>query len=162
MLLLLDQQPIGKTPRSNPVIYVEAFGPIRKLFAQTSRARLAGYRAGDFSFNVPGGRCEGCEGHGYLRIEMHFMADLYVTCEHCGGTRFKPDILEVRYGGVTIHEALQMSVTQAVNFFTEAPQAQTRLALLAEVGLGVYPTGPACQYSLWRRSPTPQDRRRLQ
>jgi excinuclease ABC subunit A len=135
-VILLDQQPIGKTPRSNPVTYVDAFGPIRKLFAQTSRARLVGYRAGDFSFNVPGGRCEACEGNGYLRIEMHFMADLYVTCEHCGGTRFKPDILEVRYGGVNIHEALQMSVRQAVDFFTEAPQAQTRLALLAEVGLG--------------------------
>jgi excinuclease ABC subunit A len=135
-VILLDQQPIGKTPRSNPVTYVDAFGPIRKLFAQTSRARLAGYRPADFSFNVPGGRCEACEGNGYLRIEMHFMADLYVTCEHCSGTRFKPDLLEVRYGGVNIHEALQMSVTQAVDFFTEAPQAQTRLALLAEVGLG--------------------------
>jgi excinuclease ABC subunit A len=135
-VILLDQQPIGKTPRSNPVTYVDAFGPIRKLFAQTSRARFAGYRAGDFSFNLPGGRCEACEGNGYLRIEMHFMADLYVTCEHCGGARFKPGILEVRYGGVNIHEALQMSVTQAVDFFTEAPQAQTRLALLAEVGLG--------------------------
>jgi excinuclease ABC subunit A len=135
-VILLDQQPIGKTPRSNPVTYVDAFGPIRKLFAQTSRARFAGYRAGDFSFNVSGGRCEACEGNGSLRIEMHFMADLYVTCEHCGGTRFKPDILEVRYNGVNIHEALQMSVTQAVGFFTEAPQAQTRLALLAEVGLG--------------------------
>jgi excinuclease ABC subunit A len=135
-VILLDQQPIGKTPRSNPVTYVDAFGPIRKLFAQTSRARFAGYRAADFSFNLPGGRCEACEGNGYLRIEMHFMADLYVTCEHCGGTRFKPDILEVRYHGVNIHEALQMSVTQAVDFFTEAPPAQTRLALLAEVGLG--------------------------
>jgi excinuclease ABC subunit A len=135
-VILLDQQPIGKTPRSNPVTYVDAFAPIRKLFAQTARARLAGYGAADFSFNLPGGRCEACEGNGYLRIEMHFMADLYVTCEHCGGTRFKPDLLEVRYAGVSIHEALQMSVTQAVNFFTEAPQAQTRLALLAEVGLG--------------------------
>jgi excinuclease ABC subunit A len=135
-VILLDQQPIGKTPRSNPVTYVDAFGPIRKLFAQTSRARLAGYRAGDFSFNVPGGRCEACEGNGSLRIEMHFMADLYVTCEHCGGTRFKPAILEVRYKAVNIHEALQMSVRQAADFFTEAPQAQTRLALLAEVGLG--------------------------
>jgi excinuclease ABC subunit A len=135
-VILLDQQPIGKTPRSNPVTYVDAFGAIRKLFAQTAKARLAGYGAADFSFNLPGGRCEACEGNGYLRIEMHFMADLYVTCEHCGGTRFKPDLLEVRYAGVNIHEALQMSVTQAVNFFTEAPQAQTRLALLAEVGLG--------------------------
>jgi excinuclease ABC subunit A len=135
-VILLDQQPIGKTPRSNPVTYVDAFGPIRKLFAQTPRARFTGYRAADFSFNLPGGRCEACEGNGYLRIEMHFMADLYVTCEQCGGTRFKPDILEVRYRGVNIHEALQMSVRQAVDFFIEAPQAQTRLALLAEVGLG--------------------------
>jgi excinuclease ABC subunit A len=135
-VVLLDQQPIGKTPRSNPVTYVEAFGPIRKLFAQTSRARLVGYRPADFSFNVPGGRCEACEGNGSIQIEMHFMADLYVTCEHCGGMRFKPAVLEVRYGGVNIHEVLQMSVTQAVDFFTEAPQAQTRLALLAEVGLG--------------------------
>ena len=135
-VILLDQQPIGKTPRSNPVTYVDAFGAIRKLFAQTSRARLAGYRAADFSFNLPGGRCEVCEGNGSLRIEMHFMADLFVTCEQCGGTRFKPDILEVRYRGMSIHEVLQMSVAQAVDFFTEAPQAQTRLALLAEVGLG--------------------------
>jgi excinuclease ABC subunit A len=135
-VILLDQQPIGKTPRSNPVTYVDAFGPIRKLFAGTSRARFVGYRAADFSFNVPGGRCPACEGNGFLRIEMHFMADLYVTCEQCGGTRFKPEILEVRYHGVNIHEALQMSVTQAVDFFTEAPQAKTRLALLAEVGLG--------------------------
>jgi excinuclease ABC subunit A len=135
-VILLDQQPIGKTPRSNPVTYVDAFGPIRKLFAETSRARLAGYRPADFSFNVAGGRCEACEGNGFLRIEMHFMADLYVTCEQCGGTRFKPDLLEVRYRGVNIHDALQMSVTQAVDFFTEAPQARTRLGLLAEVGLG--------------------------
>jgi excinuclease ABC subunit A len=135
-VILLDQQPIGKTPRSNPVTYVDAFGPIRKLFAETSRARLAGYRPADFSFNVAGGRCEACEGNGFLRIEMHFMADLYVTCEQCSGTRFKPDILEVRYRGVNIHEALQMSVMQAVDFFTEAPQARTRLKLLAEVGLG--------------------------
>ena len=135
-VILLDQQPIGKTPRSNPVTYVEAFGPLRKLFAETTRARLAGYRAADFSFNVPGGRCEVCEGNGFLRIEMHFMADLFVTCEQCGGTRFKPDILEVRYRGMNIHEVLQMTVNQAVDFFTEAPQAQTRLALLAEVGLG--------------------------
>jgi excinuclease ABC subunit A len=135
-VILLDQQPIGRTPRSNPVTYVDAFGPIRKLFAQTARAQLAGYRAADFSFNVGGGRCEACEGNGYVRIEMHFMADLYVTCEHCGGTRFKSEILEVRYAGVNIHEALQMSITQAVDFFTEAPQAQARLALLAEVGLG--------------------------
>jgi excinuclease ABC subunit A len=135
-VILLDQQPIGKTPRSNPVTYVDAFGPIRKLFAETSRARLAGYRPADFSFNVAGGRCEACEGNGFLRLEMHFMADLYVTCEQCGGTRFKPDLLEVRYRGVNIHDALQMSVTQAVDFFTEAPQARTRLGLLAEVGLG--------------------------
>jgi excinuclease ABC subunit A len=135
-VILLDQQPIGKTPRSNPVTYVDAFGPIRKLFAETSRARLASYRPADFSFNVAGGRCETCEGNGFLRIEMHFMADLYVTCEQCGGTRFKPDVLEVRYRGVNIHEALQMSVTQAVDFFKEAPQARTRLGLLAEVGLG--------------------------
>jgi excinuclease ABC subunit A len=135
-VILLDQQPIGKTPRSNPVTYVEAFGSLRKLFAETTRARLAGYRAADFSFNVPGGRCEVCEGNGFLKIEMHFMADLFVTCEQCGGTRFKPDILEVRYRGVNMHEVLQMTVNQAVDFFTEAPQAQTRLALLAEVGLG--------------------------
>jgi excinuclease ABC subunit A len=135
-VILLDQQPIGKSPRSNPVTYVDAFGPLRKLFAQSARARLAGYQAADFSFNVAGGRCEVCEGHGFLRIEMHFMADLFVTCEQCGGTRFKPDILNVRYRGVNIHEVLQMSVTSAVDFFTEAPQAQARLALLAEVGLG--------------------------
>jgi excinuclease ABC subunit A len=135
-VILLDQQPIGKSPRSNPVTYVDAFGAIRKLFAQTPRARLTGYQAADFSFNLAGGRCEVCEGNGFLRIEMHFMADLFVTCEQCGGTRFKPDILEVRYHGMNIHEVLQMSVTQAVDFFTEAPQAQTRLALLAEVGLG--------------------------
>jgi excinuclease ABC subunit A len=135
-VILLDQQPIGKSPRSNPVTYVDAFGPIRKLFAETSRARMAGYGPGHFSFNVSGGRCEVCEGSGSLKIEMHFMADLYATCEQCGGTRFKPEILEVRYRGVNVHEALQMSVNQAVDFFPEAPQAQARLALLAEVGLG--------------------------
>jgi excinuclease ABC subunit A len=135
-VILLDQQPIGKTPRSNPVTYIDAFGPIRKLFAQTARARLAGYRANDFSFNVAGGRCEVCEGHGFLRIEMHFMADLFVTCEHCDGTRYKPELLEVRYRGVNIHDVLQMSVSQAVDFFTEAPPTRARLALLKEVGLG--------------------------
>jgi excinuclease ABC subunit A len=118
------------------VTYVDAFGPIRKLFAQTARARLAGYRATDFSFNVAGGRCEVCEGHGFLRLDMHFMADLFVTCEQCGGTRYKSALLEVRYRGLTIHDVLQMSVNQAVACFTEAPQAQARLALLAEVGLG--------------------------
>jgi excinuclease ABC subunit A len=135
-VILLDQQPIGKTPRSNPVTYVEAFGPIRQLFARTPRARLAGYRPADFSFNVPGGRCQVCEGNGFLKIEMHFMADLFVTCEQCGGTRYRPELLEVRYRGVNIHEVLQLTVSQAVEFFDEAPQAQARLALLAEVGLG--------------------------
>ena len=149
-VILLDQQPIGKTPRSNPVTYVDAFGPIRKLFAQTARARLAGCRAADFSFNVPGGRCESCEGNGYVRIEMHFMADLYVTCEHCNGTRFKPDILEVRYGGVNIHEALQMSVRAGGRLLYPGPAGANTPGTVGRGGVRVSSPGSAGQYALGR------------
>jgi excinuclease ABC subunit A len=135
-VILLDQKPIGKSPRSNPVTYIKAFDPIRQLFANTAIARVRGYTAGHFSFNVSGGRCEACKGDGYHKIEMHFMADIYVRCDQCHGTRFKRELLEVKYRGVDIHQVLQMTVEEAKAFFSHVPLAVQKLNLLVEVGLG--------------------------
>ncbi|RMF92588.1 MAG: excinuclease ABC subunit A, partial [Nitrospinota bacterium] len=135
-VVLLDQKPIGKSPRSNPVTYIKAFDPIRQLFARTAKARVRGYTPSHFSFNVPGGRCEHCKGDGYLKIEMHFMADIYVRCDQCNGTRYKRELLEVTYRGFNIHQVLQMTVAEAATLFSHLPQAAQKLALLQEVGLG--------------------------
>ncbi len=131
----IDQAPIGRTPRSNPATYVGAWTYIRDLFSSTEDARVRGYKPGRFSFNVPGGRCENCEGHGTIAIEMHFLPTVYVTCDVCKGKRFDRETLEVEYKGKNIYEILQMTIEEAVKFFEDIPWLYDRLAILEEVGL---------------------------
>jgi excinuclease ABC subunit A len=134
--ILVDQTPIGRTPRSNPVTYLKAFDPIRELFALTKDAKARGLTASHFSFNVPGGRCEACQGEGEVRVEMQFLADVFVPCEQCDGMRFKPQVLEVRYKGKTVHQVLEMTVREALAFFSTSPKVLRRLQVLDEIGLG--------------------------
>ncbi len=131
----IDQSAIGRTPRSNPATYVGAWTYIRDLFSSTEDARVRGYKPGRFSFNVPGGRCENCEGHGTIAIEMHFLPTVYVTCEVCKGKRFDRETLEVEYKGKNIYEILQMTIEEAVKFFEDIPWLYDRLVILEEVGL---------------------------
>jgi len=132
----IDQSPIGRTPRSNAATYTQAFGHIRELFAATIEARKRGYKAGRFSFNVRGGRCETCSGGGQIKIEMHFLPDVYVRCDACGGRRFNRDTLEVRYKGRDIAEVLDMSVDEALKFFENIPRLREKFKTLSDVGLG--------------------------
>jgi len=134
--VLVDQQPIGRTPRSNPVTYLKAFDPIRELFAATKDARARGLTASHFSFNVPGGRCEACQGEGEVRVEMQFLADVFVPCDQCDGKRFKPQVLEVRYKGRSVHQVLDLTVREALTFFSSSPKVLRRLQVLDEIGLG--------------------------
>ena len=133
---LVDQTPIGRTPRSNPVTYLKAFDPIRELFSLTKDARARGLTASHFSFNVPGGRCEACQGEGEVRVEMQFLADVFVPCDQCDGKRFKPQVLEVRYRGKSVHQVLEMTVREALAFFSTSPKVLRRLQVLDEIGLG--------------------------
>jgi excinuclease ABC subunit A len=135
-VVLVDQAPIGRSPRSNPVTYIKAFAPIRELFAKNREARVRGYPPGRFSFNVPGGRCETCQGEGYQRVEMHFMADIFITCEDCSGTRYNRDTLEVSFRGKNIAQALDLTVDEAMVFFSRWPKIVRQLKVLADVGLG--------------------------
>ena len=135
-VVLVDQSPIGRTPRSNPVTYIKAFDGIRELFAATPEAHKRGFAAGHFSFNVPGGRCETCQGDGTVVVEMQFLADVELICEECKGMRFKPEVLEVRYRGKNIHEVLNMTVREAMHHFASAPKVADKLRVLEEVGLG--------------------------
>jgi excinuclease ABC subunit A len=135
-VVLVDQAPIGRTPRSNPVTYLKAFDPIRELFAATKDARSRGLTASHFSFNVPGGRCEACEGEGEVKVEMQFLADVFVPCEQCEGKRFKPQVLEVKYRGRGVDQVLDMTVREALAFFSSSPKVLRRLQVLDEIGLG--------------------------
>ena len=135
-VVLVDQAPIGRTPRSNPVTYLKAFDPIRELFASTKEARSNGLKASHFSFNVRGGRCDACEGEGEVRVEMQFLADVFLPCEHCDGQRFKPEVLSVQYRGRRIDEVLDMTVREALSFFGTVPKIVRRLQVLDEIGLG--------------------------
>ena len=135
-VVLVDQAPIGRTPRSNPATYLKAFDPIRELFASTKDARANGLKASHFSFNVPGGRCDECEGEGEVRVEMQFLADVFLPCEHCDGRRFKPVVLAVQYRGRRIDEVLDMTVREALSFFGTVPKIVRRLQVLDEIGLG--------------------------
>jgi excinuclease ABC subunit A len=137
----IDQSPIGRTPRSNPATYTGVFDGIRRLFAQVPEARVRGYGPGRFSFNVKGGRCESCEGDGVLRVEMHFLPDLFVTCEVCGGRRYNRETLEVRYKGKSIAEVLATSVEEALALFENVPPLRRPLETLAAVGLGYLQLG---------------------
>ena len=135
-VVLVDQSPIGRTPRSNPITYIKAFDIIRTLFASTPEAERRGYTPGHFSFNIPGGRCETCQGDGTVTVEMQFLADVELVCDDCKGTRFKSGILEVRYRGLNIHEVLRLTVREALSFFADTPRLCARLRVLADVGLG--------------------------
>jgi excinuclease ABC subunit A len=135
-VVLVDQSPIGRTPRSNPSTYLKAFDAIREAFAATPEARKRGYTAGYFSFNIPGGRCEACQGEGIVTVEMQFLADVELICEECRGTRFKSGVLEVRYREKNIHEVLQLTVREALAFFAGTPKITSKLRILDEVGLG--------------------------
>ena len=140
-VICIDQSPIGRTPRSNPSTYTGVFTPIRELFAKTPDARVRGYKPGRFSFNVKGGRCEFCRGHGIIRIEMHFLPDVYVPCEVCKGKRFTRETLEIEYKGKNISEVLSMSVEEALEFFENIPVIKRRLQTLYDVGLGYIKLG---------------------
>jgi excinuclease ABC subunit A len=137
----IDQSPIGRTPRSNPVTYTGAWNYIRDLFVSTEEARIRGYKKGRFSFNVPGGRCENCEGHGSIAIEMHFMPTVYVTCSVCHGRRYNRETLEVKYKGKSIYDVLKMTVEEGRKFFNDIPWLNDRLGIMEEVGLGYLELG---------------------
>jgi excinuclease ABC subunit A len=137
----IDQSPIGRTPRSNPVTYTGIFTVIRDLFASLPEAKVRGYKPGRFSFNVSGGRCEQCEGGGILKIEMHFLPDVYITCDACQGRRFNRETLDIRYKSRNISEVLDMSVAEAGEFFQNIPQISRKLQLLNDVGLGYIKLG---------------------
>jgi excinuclease ABC subunit A len=131
----VDQSPIGRTPRSNPATYTGLFTPIRELFAGTPQARERGYEVGRFSFNVKGGRCEACQGDGMIKVEMHFLPDIYVPCDVCHGQRYNRETLEVEYKGRNIHQILQMTVEEAHEFFAPVPVVRRKLQTLMDVGL---------------------------
>ena len=137
----IDQSPIGRTPRSNPATYTSTFTPIRDLYAELPEARIRGYNAGRFSFNVKGGRCEACQGEGLVRIEMQFLADVYVECEECKGKRYNKEALDIHYKGKTIADVLGMTVEEARKFFENIPAIHTKLKTLEEVGLGYIKLG---------------------
>ncbi len=135
-VVLVDQSPIGRTPRSNPVTYIKAFDAIRELFASLPESRKRGYAAGHYSFNIPGGRCEVCQGDGAVTVEMQFLADVELICEECKGSRYKPEVLEIRYHGKNIHDVLNLTVKEALHFFSGVPKIVDKLRVLEEVGLG--------------------------
>jgi len=139
----IDQSPIGRTPRSNPATYTGIFTPVRELFAGTQEARSRGYKAGRFSFNVKGGRCEACQGDGVTKVEMHFLPDIYVPCDVCKGKRYNRETLEVRYKGKNIHEVLEMTVEDALVFFEPVPAIARKLQTLIDVGLSYIRLGQA-------------------
>jgi excinuclease ABC subunit A len=135
-VVMVDQSPIGRTPRSNPVTYIKAFDIIRTLFSCTPEAERRGYTPGHFSFNIPGGRCETCQGDGTVTVEMQFLADVELVCEECNGTRYKQSILDIAYKGLNIHAVLQLTVHEAISFFAETPRLAQKLKVLQDVGLG--------------------------
>ena len=146
--IVIDQSPIGRTPRSNPATYTGIFTPIRELFASTPEANVRGYKAGRFSFNVKGGRCENCQGDGMIKIEMHFLPDVYVQCDECHGRRYNREALEIKYKNKTIADVLDMTVEQAASFFDSVPNIARKLQTLVEVGLGYIKLGqPATTFS---------------
>ncbi|WP_432644855.1 excinuclease ABC subunit UvrA [Methanobrevibacter sp.] len=140
-VIAIDQKPIGRTPRSNPATYTGVFSDIRDLFANTSESKARGYKPGRFSFNVKGGRCEACSGDGIVQIEMHFLADVYVPCEVCGGKRYNEETLDIRYKGKNIYEVLEMTVEEALEFFENIPKITKKLQTLYDVGLGYMKIG---------------------
>ena len=137
----INQSPIGRTPRSNPATYTGVFTDIREVFAQTNEAKMRGYNSGRFSFNVKGGRCEACEGDGIIKIEMHFLPDIYVPCEVCKGKRYNRETLEIKYKGKTIYDILEMTVEEGLQFFANHQKISRKLQTLYDVGLGYVKIG---------------------
>jgi excinuclease ABC subunit A len=140
-VVMIDQSPIGRTPRSNPATYTGAWTHIRDLFATTEEARIRGWKASRFSFNVKGGRCEACQGNGEIAVEMHFLPTVYVECDVCNGKRFMKETLEVKYKGKNIHDVLRMTIEEALLFFTDIPAVYDRLKTLSDVGLAYLELG---------------------
>jgi excinuclease ABC subunit A len=140
-VIVIDQSPIGRTPRSNPATYTKLFDEIRTIFAETKEAKMRGYKAGRFSFNLKGGRCEACEGDGLIKIEMNFLPDVYIECEECKGKRYNRETLEVKYKGRSIFDVLDMSVEEALALFENIPSIQSKLEMLTRVGLGYVKLG---------------------
>ncbi|MDE6868782.1 MAG: hypothetical protein K2J83_06560, partial [Clostridia bacterium] len=140
-IIAIDQQPIGRTPRSNPATYTGVFTMIRDLFAATPDAKEKGYKSGRFSFNVAGGRCEHCQGDGIIRIEMHFLPDIYVPCEVCGGKRYNRETLDVKYKGKSISDVLEMTAEEAAEFFKPVTSIYNKISTLCDVGLGYVKLG---------------------
>lgn len=140
-IINIDQSPIGRTPRSNPATYTGVFDTIRDLFAMANESKMRGYQKGRFSFNVPGGRCEACQGDGVLKIEMHFLPDIYVPCEVCKGKRYNRETLEVKYKGKTIADVLDMTVEEGLEFFENVPKIKQKIQTLYDVGLGYIKLG---------------------
>ena len=134
-VVAIDQSPIGRTPRSNPATYTNIFSHIRELFANTKEARTRGYKAGRFSFNIQGGRCESCQGEGLIKVNMHFLSDVFVKCDECNGSRYNKETLEILYKGKNIHQVLDMTVAEAKSFLSAVPNAERILKTLIEVGL---------------------------
>ena len=153
-IINIDQSPIGRTPRSNPATYTGVFDFIRDLFAGTNEAKMRGYDKGRFSFNVAGGRCEACNGDGILKIEMHFLSDVYVPCEVCHGKRYNKETLEVKYKGKTISDVLDMTVEEALEFFKNLPKIKNKIQTLYDVGLGYIKLRTTLNNDIRRRSPT--------
>ena len=137
----IDQSPIGRTPRSNPATYTDLFAPIRDWFAELPESRARGYKSGRFSFNVKGGRCEACQGDGVLKIEMHFLPDVFVTCDTCKGKRYNRETLDIRFRDKSIADVLDLSVDEAVPYFSAATRIHDRLRILQQVGLGYVKLG---------------------
>ncbi len=160
-VISVDQSPIGRTPRSNPATYTGLFTPIRELFAQVKEARERGYGPGRFSFNVKGGRCEACQGDGLIKVEMHFLPDVYVPCDVCHGQRYNRETLEIRYKDRNIHEVLSMTVEQAYAFFEPVPSVARKLATLLDVGLGYITLGQSATTLVGRRGATGEARARI-
>lgn len=140
-MVVVDQSPIGRTPRSNPATYTNVFGDIRKVYEQTTEAKIRGFKAGRFSFNVKGGRCEECKGAGVKTIEMNFLPDVYVQCDHCNGKRYNRETLEVKYKGKSINDVLDMTATEAYTFFEKLPAISLKLKAMIDVGLGYLTLG---------------------
>ncbi|PMP78050.1 MAG: excinuclease ABC subunit UvrA, partial [Chloroflexus aggregans] len=140
-VIVVDQNPIGRTPRSNPATYCRIFDPIRNLFAATNEAKARGYDASRFSFNIKGGRCEHCAGEGLIQVEMQFLPDMFVPCDICGGTRYNRETLDIRYRGLNIAEVLELTVAEALDFFARVPAIAERLQALHDVGLGYLKLG---------------------
>lgn len=145
----IDQSPIGRTPRSNPATYTGVFDDIRDVYASTNEAKVRGYKKGRFSFNVKGGRCEACKGDGIIKIEMHFLPDVYVPCEVCHGSRYNRETLEVKYKGKSIAEVLDMTIEEALEFFNNIPKIKRKLQTIVDVGLGYVKAWAACYNLIW-------------